>query len=223
MPLTAKQRRSNRPSDLELDQDPNQHNNDPPTTIVFRSLSNAQTRLVSAFTAKLHPSIGVKYNLAWTYGDYLLLVPARLGTNNALDKAANAVLAALDRFSPSMSSCDVTACLLQKYNVALAALRECLDDPEEAKTSQTLCAIMLLLICQVRLSPCFTHLSKQEQELPFPSHRPVHKPLVRGCSHRSTTWMFGQRRRVRGKHATRAAGHRGTYFPHLTPQFELNW
>ena len=217
MPLPAKPQRSNRPSDLELVLDPNQHNNDPPTTTVFRSLSNAQTRLISAFTAKLHPSIGVKYNLAWTYGDYLLLVPARLGTNNALDKAANAVLAALDRFSPSMSSCDVTTCLLQKYNVALAALRECLDDPEEAKTSQTLCAIMLLLICQVCLSPRSTHLSKQEQELPFPSHRPVHEPHVRGCSHRSTTWMFGQRRRVRGKHATRAAGHRGTHFPRLTP------
>ena len=196
MPLTAKPQRSNRPSDLELVLEPNQHNNDPPTTIVFRSPSNAQTRLISAFTAKLHPSIGVKYNLAWTYGDYLLFVPTRLGTNNALDKAATTVLAALDRFSPSVSSCDVTTCLLQKYNVALAALRECLDDPEEAKTSQTLCAIMLLLICQVCLSPRFTHLSKQEQELPFPGHRPVPKPFVRGCSDRSTTWMFGQWRRV---------------------------
>lgn len=90
-------------------------------TTIFRALSNEHTWRVSAFTDKLKPSIGVNYNLAWTFGAYFLDIPARLGTNEALDRAVDAVLAAFDRFSSSLVN--ATPVLLEKYAVALAALR----------------------------------------------------------------------------------------------------
>lgn len=116
---------------------------------MFRDLTNEHTRRVSAFVDKIKTSTGVKYNLAWTYGGYLVDVPARLGTNEALDRAADTVLAALERFSAS--HVDVTPVILEKYTLALAALRRCLDDPVKAKASETLCAVLLLLTCQVRI------------------------------------------------------------------------
>lgn len=120
-------------------------------TTIFRALSNEHTWRVSAFTDKLKPSIGVNYNLAWTFGAYFLDIPARLGTNEALDRAVDAVLAAFDRFSSSLVN--ATPVLLEKYAVALAALRRCLDDPVKAKASETLCAVMLLMTCNVRTLP----------------------------------------------------------------------
>ena len=116
---------------------------------MFRDLSNEHTRRVSAFADRIKSSTSVKFNLAWTYGDYLADVPARLGTNEALDRAADAVLVAFGRFSTTYV--DVTPVLLEKYTLALTALRTCLDDPVKAKASETLCAIMLLMICQVRV------------------------------------------------------------------------
>ena len=116
---------------------------------MLHDLSNEHTRRVGAFVDRVNPSTGVKYNLAWTYGDYLVDIPARLGTNEALDRAADAVLAAHGRFSAA--HLDVTPVILEKYTMALTALRTCLDDPVKATTSETLCAIMLLLICQVRI------------------------------------------------------------------------
>ncbi|EXJ84985.1 hypothetical protein A1O3_05660 [Capronia epimyces CBS 606.96] len=117
-----------------------------PQTHVFRSLSNEHTQRVSAFTDKINPLIGVKFNLAWTYGDYLVDVPARLGTNEALDKAADTLLAALQRYSSP--AVEVTLLVLEKYTLALAALRMCLDDPVTARSCETLAAIVLLLSCQ---------------------------------------------------------------------------
>ena len=108
---------------------------------------------MNAFSDKIKPSIGVKYNLAWTFGAYLDEVPARLGTNEALDRAADALLAALGRFSGS--DVNVSPVLLEKYALALAALRKCLDDPVKAKASETLCAVMLLITCHVRIFPPF--------------------------------------------------------------------
>ncbi|EXJ85850.1 hypothetical protein A1O1_06219 [Capronia coronata CBS 617.96] len=119
------------------------------STTLFRSLSNDHSWRVSAFVDKIQPSTGVRFNLAWTFGDYLVDVPARLGTNDALDKAADAVLAAMERFSSHGS--DVAPVVLEKYIRALTALRMCLDDPVVAKSSETLCAILLLLTCQTFL------------------------------------------------------------------------
>lgn len=137
------------------------------TPVVFWSLSNDHTRRVGAFVDKIKPSTGVKFNLAWTFGNYLVDVPARLGTNDALDKAADAVLTALERFSFSGTPGQMTPRMLEKYTLALAALRTSLDDSVAAKSCETLCAIMLLLMCQVRNCDCPS--VSVSEELPVPN------------------------------------------------------
>lgn len=110
--------------------------------------SNEQTRLVGAFLEKLNPVLGVQYNLAWSFGDYLTEVPVRLGTNEALDAAADTLVTGYTRLTAG--GIGQTDAVLTKYNKALRALRLCLNKPESAKSTETLCAVMLLLICQVR-------------------------------------------------------------------------
>lgn len=126
----------------------------PPSTNPGYSPTNQHTYRVSAFIDKLSPSRGVKYNLAWSFGDYLYDIPARLGRNQALDAAADALITACDRFSAG--SADQSQRFLVKYVEAVRALRLCLDDEQTATTSETLGAVMLLLICQVSALFLFT-------------------------------------------------------------------
>lgn len=82
----------------------------------------------------------------WAYGGYLTLIPRRLGLNEALDTAVDAMVTT----HASFSSCkEVTIKSLTKYSRALGALRRCLDDPVTASSSETLCAVSVLLLVQV--------------------------------------------------------------------------
>ena len=123
------------------------------TLVLHRSLSNETTRLAATFSDKINPSVGVQYNLAWTYGDYLNFVPARLGTNEALDTATDTFISALRRYSGSGTS--THPAVLEKYGLALSSLRRCLNDPVKAKTPETLCAILFLWNSQVSLAALF--------------------------------------------------------------------
>jgi hypothetical protein len=110
------------------------------------SLTNSVTLLAQAFVSTIGLTTDLKYNLAWSYGDYLEEVPQRLGSNEALDAAADAVASAhLSFCAHRMTSVDA----LNKYSRALRKLRICLDDPVESCTANTLCAVALLLVCQV--------------------------------------------------------------------------
>jgi len=120
----------------------------PPTITVEQNLTNEHTYLVSAFIDKLNPLRGVSYNLTWSCGDYLVDVPVRLGRNEALDAAADALVTACDRFTNTPYQAQL---FLAKYVVAVRALRLCLNDPQTASTTDVLCAVMLLLICQVSI------------------------------------------------------------------------
>ncbi|OAL17223.1 hypothetical protein AYO22_11788 [Fonsecaea multimorphosa] len=134
-------------------------NLDTTVPLLSRSPSNETTRLVNAFTDKIKPSLGVQYNLAWTYGDYLNYVPARLGVNEALDSATDAFLTATTTLSDPLSSKSSPA-LFEKYGRSLASLRKCLDDPVKARAPETLCAILFLWNCQFiwqRNGPITTH------------------------------------------------------------------
>lgn len=72
-------------------------------------------------------------------------VPRRLGSNEALDRAADALITAHASFCTRQP---VRAEALAKYSHALKTLRVYLDDPLQASASSTLCAVMILLICQ---------------------------------------------------------------------------
>jgi hypothetical protein len=110
------------------------------------SPSNNLTVLAHAFVNAIKLTTNLKYNLAWAYGLYLEEIPARLGLNEALDASADALICAHQSFCVYRTSSGEA---LMKYCRALSKLRNCLDDPVKASTSETLCAVSLLLICQV--------------------------------------------------------------------------
>jgi hypothetical protein len=117
--------------------------------ISFAYPCNNLTLLTHAFVDTMKLSTDLRYNLAWTYGFFLEDVPRRLGSNEALDTSADALASA------HLSYCThrvVSVEVLRKYSNALSKLRICLDDPMKACTSDTLCAVSLLLICQVSKS-----------------------------------------------------------------------
>lgn len=72
-------------------------------------------------------------------------MPRRLGTNEALDRAVDAVTSAHTDFCTRKHG-SVQA--LTKYSAALRTLRVYLDDPVHAQETNTLAAVMILLICQ---------------------------------------------------------------------------
>lgn len=109
--------------------------------------SSFVTKLAYTFIQTIKLSTDLRFNLWWAYGSYLEDVPQRLGINEALDASAHALMNAHSDFCVHQV---VSTKALAKYCRALNVLRVCLDDPEKASTSETLCAVALLLICQVR-------------------------------------------------------------------------
>lgn len=107
--------------------------------------SNSTTRLADAFTQAIKRSTDIRYNLGWSFGIFLEEVPRRLGTNEALDRAVDAVTSAHTDFCKRQHG-SVQA--LTKYSAALRTLRVYLDDPVHAQETNTLAAVMILLICQ---------------------------------------------------------------------------
>lgn len=73
-------------------------------------------------------------------------IPRRMNENEALDTAVNALICSHSNFCARQA---VSAETLSSYSRALRSLRYCLDDPGKASQTETLCAVMLLLICQV--------------------------------------------------------------------------
>jgi hypothetical protein len=104
---------------------------------------NATTILATAFVSALEVT-DVRYDLT-CYGTFMLDIPRRLGTNDALDMAVKALTKAF----PSIYTRQPTADTFIQYGNALKSLRTCLDDPVKTHTTNTLCAIYLIMICQV--------------------------------------------------------------------------
>ncbi|KAL4967582.1 Zn(II)2Cys6 transcription factor domain-containing protein [Aspergillus stella-maris] len=106
--------------------------------------------LGQGLVAAITPQTSLRYNLMWAYGGYLMLVPRRLGLNDALDTAIDALISTHQTYA----SCkEVTATSLTKYSNALGALRRCLSNPATASSSETLCAVSVLLVVQHLLGP----------------------------------------------------------------------
>jgi len=128
-----------------------------PLTIRRYPPSNAQTTLVHAFAHRvtLDTHSDLRYSLTWAYGGYLLDIPRRLGSNAALDSAAVALISSHSRYTSGERKASHEELL--RYSDALAALRSTLDDPGQACSTNTLCAVMILMICQVGDSPFLAH------------------------------------------------------------------
>lgn len=112
----------------------------------FPSPSNQLSLMVSALVDAIKPSTHLAWNLAWAYGPIMVEIPKRLGVNKALDASTAALL---NIRSTLYAKRKVTSGNLGKFNNALEELRACLRDPAKVHASETLCAVMLLMICQV--------------------------------------------------------------------------
>ena len=111
-----------------------------------RSPSNEITVLASALVQAMRPETSWRFNIAFTYGGFLTLIPPRLGRNAALDASVSVLTEAHADFCNGQPA---SRSVLSKYSQALTKLRICLNDPQVATQSDTLCSVMLLLITQV--------------------------------------------------------------------------
>ncbi|KAL4983503.1 hypothetical protein BDW68DRAFT_168820 [Aspergillus falconensis] len=112
--------------------------------------ANSVALLGQRLVATFKQETSLRYNLAWAYGGYLALIPRRLGINEALDAAVDALVTAHQTFAARK---EITVSSLTKYSRALSALRRRLDSPLTASTSETLCAVSVLLLVQHLLGP----------------------------------------------------------------------
>lgn len=90
----------------------------------------------------------------WLVGSFFQFVPARMGRNAALDDAVSC-LCGIYR-----SPYNLYAGIYQSYVKALSSLRGCLTDASLRMESETLCASILLQMCEVS----FVHTTSIDQE-----------------------------------------------------------
>ena len=118
------------------------------STVPPHALSNTRSRLISALIYNIDPSINIRIQLPWNFGIFFEDIPSRLGQNEALDAASDAIVTAYTHYCAG--DIGPNPKVLVKHSRALNALRRCLDDPVKAHSSETLCSIMLLMTMQVR-------------------------------------------------------------------------
>ncbi|CAP85504.1 hypothetical protein EN45_059800 [Penicillium chrysogenum] len=104
--------------------------------------STDTSKMAAAFVAAFQVT-DIRYAMAY-YGPFLRDIPRRLGNSTVLDSAVRALSTAYSLLHAG--SYPPKALVL--YGQSLRALRECLNDPVEARTPNTLCAVYLITICQ---------------------------------------------------------------------------
>ncbi|RFU78413.1 hypothetical protein TARUN_3814 [Trichoderma arundinaceum] len=112
---------------------------------IISLISNAETARSGAFISLLDVT-DPRYDLR-CYGGWFKDLPKRLGTNEALDAAVEAMVGFYPHLRRHEQS-SLSRGSLFKYVNALQALRTCLNDPQKANKAETLCAVYVLMICQ---------------------------------------------------------------------------
>ncbi|CAG7968232.1 unnamed protein product [Penicillium salamii] len=136
---------SNQDQIIKFDSSSSSGKSTPPFEIPQTCPGNNITFLTGSFVGAIKRTNDLRYNLWWSFGIFLEEVPRRIGTNEALDRAVDALATAHASFC-SRRSVSIEA--LSKYSSALKTLRIYLDDPIQAISSNTLCAVMILMLCQ---------------------------------------------------------------------------
>lgn len=116
---------------------------------VVRMPSNDLGRLTQAFVSKVSLSVDISCQLAGNLGGFLCEIPKRFGVNEALDAAVEVLVVTYSRFCAGSYRLDTE--VLAKHSRILNVLRESLNDPVKAHSSETLCFVMLSSICEVRV------------------------------------------------------------------------
>jgi hypothetical protein len=118
-------------------------NQAPQDIVLVAAPSSKISMITSNFTSMLEVK-DTRFDLS-IYGSFLDQIPQRLGTNNALDAVAVALTTAM----PYVYTHQYSANMYSSYARALKSTRVSLSDPAEAQSPETLCAIYLLMVCQV--------------------------------------------------------------------------
>jgi hypothetical protein len=103
------------------------------------------TMVTSMFVSALQVS-DARFDLS-VYGSLFKEIPRRLGRNAALDASVGALTTALPWVHTHHRSAD----MFDRYAHALKSLRASLDDPVQARSADTLCAVYLIVICHASL------------------------------------------------------------------------
>ena len=111
--------------------------------LATRTPSNQETLEASHFVSALQVT-DVRFDLR-IYGPFFAELPRRLGRNRALDTSVHALTVSF----PSVHTHQYTPDMYKAYGEALACLRASLGDPNTAGSVETLCAVYLIMICQV--------------------------------------------------------------------------
>lgn len=114
-------------------------------TSISQIPSNGITLLIKAFIEKMEVK-DIKFDLSFSCGPFLEEIPKRLGTSEALEAATSAFTKA---YQYHHNPCRTDE-MLSSYIRAIKALRITFNDPTKACTADSLCALYLIWICQVR-------------------------------------------------------------------------
>jgi hypothetical protein len=115
---------------------------------VFHHLtSQNDTNMIILKYALTDPPSRVVFPLE-SLGGFFKFIPSRLGTNLALD-AAVACLCTIYTETRTRNAPN-SAFSVKQYVKSLGALRTCLEEPSFSSESETLCASIILQICEVR-------------------------------------------------------------------------
>ncbi|KAL9601232.1 MAG: hypothetical protein Q9219_002637 [cf. Caloplaca sp. 3 TL-2023] len=117
----------------------------------MRNLCSAISHLTSALIHRISQDVDVKYQLLWNFGGYLAGIPRRLGHSACLDAAADALVSSHTGLCAGALKAGSTA--WAKYSRALSVLRHDLNDVAKARSSESLCAVMVLSIVQLLMDP----------------------------------------------------------------------
>ncbi|KAF7719629.1 Fungal Zn(2)-Cys(6) binuclear cluster domain-containing protein [Penicillium ucsense] len=116
--------------------------------LIPSDLTGSTKQLASAFLQTIDYTTDFRWNIGWSFGPFLYEIPRRLGSNEALDRAAEALTSAhADLCSRQHGKMQTLA----KYTAALRTLRVYLEDPVHAHQTNTFAAVMLLLICHTMI------------------------------------------------------------------------
>ncbi|KAL9031291.1 MAG: hypothetical protein Q9196_000673 [Gyalolechia fulgens] len=116
-----------------------------------RTPSNGLSCLTAALVHSIGQDVDIKFQLVWNFGHYLAAIPRRLGRSAALDAATSALVSAHAGFCTGNLASNPT--VWSKYSRALTVLRHDLNDVAKARSSESLCAVMVLSIVQCLVDP----------------------------------------------------------------------
>lgn len=109
-------------------------------------LFSTHVAIVQSSLASVLQEKDVRFSIM-LWGDFLKDVPTRIETSPILQACSEALVHAFVSFRLRRGTLDA----IQSYSTAITTLRCGLGDPEIATAMETICAVYLLIICQVRL------------------------------------------------------------------------